>query len=71
MTGLLSIPLTFFISNDAFYFGILPILAKAGQVYGITAAEMGRASVLTPAASSLCRRCEQLGDAVKPAYGDR
>ena len=25
----LSMPFTFFISNDAFYFGILPILAKA------------------------------------------
>ncbi|MFP5354867.1 MAG: citrate:proton symporter, partial [Gemmatimonadota bacterium] len=37
---------TFFISNDAFYFGVLPILAKAGQVYGISAAEMGRASII-------------------------
>jgi citrate-Mg2+:H+ or citrate-Ca2+:H+ symporter, CitMHS family len=46
VTGLLSIPFTFFISNDAFYFGILPILAKAGQAYGITAAEMGRASLI-------------------------
>lgn len=46
VTGLLSIPFTFFISNDAFYFGVLPILAKAGEVYGITAAEMGRASLI-------------------------
>ncbi len=46
VTGILSIPFTFFISNDAFYFGILPILAKAGQAYGITAAEMGRASLI-------------------------
>ncbi len=46
VTGLLSIPFTFFISNDAFYFGILPILAKAGQAYGISAAEMGRASLI-------------------------
>jgi citrate-Mg2+:H+ or citrate-Ca2+:H+ symporter, CitMHS family len=46
VTGLLSIPFTFFMSNDAFYFGILPILAKAGQAYGITAAEMGRASLI-------------------------
>ena len=46
VTGLLSIPFTFFISNDAFYYGILPILAKAGQVYGFTAAEMGRASLI-------------------------
>ncbi len=44
--GLLSIPFTFFISNDAFYFGIVPILAKAGAVYGIGAAEIGRASIV-------------------------
>lgn len=46
VTGLLSIPFTFFISNDAFYFGVLPILAKAGEVYGISAAEMARASLI-------------------------
>jgi citrate-Mg2+:H+ or citrate-Ca2+:H+ symporter, CitMHS family len=46
VTGILSIPFTFFISNDAFYYGILPILAKAGQVYGISPAEMGRASLI-------------------------
>lgn len=46
VTGVLSVPFTFFISNDAFYFGVLPILAKAGEVYGITAAEMARASLV-------------------------
>jgi CitMHS family citrate-Mg2+:H+ or citrate-Ca2+:H+ symporter len=46
VTGLLSIPFTFFISNDAFYFGIVPILAKAAAVYGISAAEIGRASIV-------------------------
>jgi CitMHS family citrate-Mg2+:H+ or citrate-Ca2+:H+ symporter len=46
VTAVLSVPFTFFISNDAFYFGVLPILAKAGAAYGITAAEMGRASVV-------------------------
>ncbi|MBP0619454.1 CitMHS family transporter [Cupriavidus consociatus] len=46
VTGVLSIPFTFFISNDAFYFGILPILAKAAAVYGISAAEIGRASLI-------------------------
>jgi citrate-Mg2+:H+ or citrate-Ca2+:H+ symporter, CitMHS family len=46
VTGVLSIPFTFFISNDAFYYGILPILAKAGEAYGISAAEMGRASLI-------------------------
>ena len=46
VTGVLSIPFTFLISNDAFYFGVLPILAKAGEAYGITAAEMARASLI-------------------------
>ncbi len=46
VTAVLSVPFTFFISNDAFYFGILPILAKAAAVYGFTAAEIGRASLI-------------------------
>ena len=46
VTGFLSIPFTFFISNDAFYFGVVPILAKAGAVYGISAAEIGRAALI-------------------------
>lgn len=46
VTAVLSVPFTFFISNDAFYFGILPILAEAGKAFGITAAEMARASLM-------------------------
>jgi len=46
VTGILSIPFTFFLSNDAFYFGVLPILSQAASTYGISAAEMGRASVI-------------------------
>ncbi len=46
VTGLLSIPFTFFISNDAFYFGIVPILAKAAAVYGISPVEIARASII-------------------------
>lgn len=46
VTGVLSVPFTFFISNDAFYYGVLPILAKAGEAYGITAAEMARAALV-------------------------
>lgn len=46
VTGVLSLPFTFFISNDAFYFGVLPILAKAGEAYGISAAEMARAALI-------------------------
>jgi CitMHS family citrate-Mg2+:H+ or citrate-Ca2+:H+ symporter len=38
ITALVSIPFTFFISNDAFYFGILPILAEPASSYGISPA---------------------------------
>lgn len=46
ITALLSAPFTFFISNDAFYFGMLPILAEAGAQYGISPAQMGRAALM-------------------------
>lgn len=46
ITALLSAPLTFLLSNDGFYFGILPILNKTANSYGISAAEIGRASLL-------------------------
>ena len=46
ITALVSIPFTFLISNDAFYFGILPILAQAGAEYGHSAAAIGRASLV-------------------------
>ncbi|MFK3775641.1 CitMHS family transporter [Pseudomonas sp. NPDC089406] len=46
ITALASIPGTFFMSNDAFYYGVLPVLAKAAEVYGITHAEIGRASLI-------------------------
>ncbi|MDH5235948.1 MAG: citrate:proton symporter, partial [Gemmatimonadota bacterium] len=46
VTAVLSVPFTFFVSNDAFYFGILPILAEAGKAFGISAAEMARASLM-------------------------
>ncbi len=46
VTALASVPFTFFISNDAFYFGVLPILSQAASVYGVDPAEMGRASIV-------------------------
>lgn len=46
ITAVLSVPFTFFISNDAFYFGMLPILAEAGAHYGVGAADIGRASLV-------------------------
>lgn len=45
ITGILSIPFTFLMSNDAFYFGILPVLSETASHYGISAAEMARASI--------------------------
>lgn len=46
ITGVLSMPFTFFLSNDAFYFGVMPILTEAASHYGISAAEMARASLV-------------------------
>jgi citrate-Mg2+:H+ or citrate-Ca2+:H+ symporter, CitMHS family len=46
ITGLLSMPLTFLLTNDAFYFGILPILTEAAGHYGIAPVEMARASIV-------------------------
>ncbi len=46
ITAVLSLPGTFFMTNDAFYFGVLPVLAKAAAAYGITAQEMGRAALI-------------------------
>ena len=45
ITGLLSIPMTFFMSNDAFYFGVLPVLSETAAHFGIAPAEMARASI--------------------------
>ena len=46
ITALVSLPFTFFMSNDAFYFGVLPILSEAAQGYGISPVEMARASLI-------------------------
>lgn len=45
ITGILSIPMTFFMSNDAFYFGVLPVLSETAAHYGVGAADMARASI--------------------------
>ncbi|MFE9806849.1 CitMHS family transporter [Streptomyces sp. NPDC005548] len=46
VTGVLSIPLTYFMSNDGFYFGILPVLAEAGHAHGVSTLEIARASIV-------------------------
>jgi CitMHS family citrate-Mg2+:H+ or citrate-Ca2+:H+ symporter len=45
ITGLLSLPMTFFLSNDAFYFGILPVLAESAATFGVDPVDMARASI--------------------------
>ncbi len=44
VTALASVPGTFLLSNDAFYLGVLPILAQTGAGYGFSAMDIGVAS---------------------------
>ncbi|MDX3329746.1 citrate:proton symporter [Streptomyces sp. ME02-6979-3A] len=46
VTGVLSLPLTYFMSNDGFYFGVLPVLAEAGAAHGVSTLEVARASIV-------------------------
>ncbi|MDG9927596.1 MULTISPECIES: citrate:proton symporter [unclassified Pseudomonas] len=46
ITALAAIPFTFVMSNDAFFFGILPILNGAAGQYGVDPLHIARASVL-------------------------
>lgn len=46
ITAAISVPFTFFISNDAFYFGMLPILADTGSHYGVSAEQIARAALV-------------------------
>jgi len=46
VTAVFSIPFTFFLSNDAYYFGILPIIVATGHQLGISPEILGRASLI-------------------------
>lgn len=46
VTALISIPMTWLVSNDVFYFGVLPVLADTAQHHGITGLEIARASLV-------------------------
>jgi CitMHS family citrate-Mg2+:H+ or citrate-Ca2+:H+ symporter len=46
VTAAFSIPFTFFLSNDAYYFGILPIIVATGHQLGISPEILGRASLI-------------------------
>ena len=46
IVAITSIPFTFIMSNDAYYFGVLPVLAETATAYGIDPIQVARASVL-------------------------
>jgi citrate-Mg2+:H+ or citrate-Ca2+:H+ symporter, CitMHS family len=46
LVAITSLPFTYFMSNDAYYFGVVPILAEAAASYGLDPVEIGRASIL-------------------------
>lgn len=46
VTALASMPFTFFISNDAFYFGMLPIIGDAAAQFDVSRLELARASMI-------------------------
>ena len=46
IVGISSMAFTFVMSNDAYYFGVLPILAETATSFGIEPIEIARASVL-------------------------
>ncbi|SIS07718.1 citrate-Mg2+:H+ or citrate-Ca2+:H+ symporter, CitMHS family [Peribacillus simplex] len=46
ITAITSLPLTYVMANDPYYFGVLPIIAKTAAAYGVDPVEVARASVL-------------------------
>jgi CitMHS family citrate-Mg2+:H+ or citrate-Ca2+:H+ symporter len=46
ITAFISMPFTYVLTNDAFYFGVLPILAETASHYGITGKEMAIAGLI-------------------------
>lgn len=46
ITAIASMPLTFVMSNDAYYFGIVPVIAQTAAGYGISPEAIARASLL-------------------------
>ncbi|MFJ6414193.1 CitMHS family transporter [Terribacillus saccharophilus] len=46
VVAITSLPLTFVLSNDAYYFGMVPIFAEAASAFGVDPIEIARASIL-------------------------
>lgn len=68
ITALLSLPLTFVMSNDAYYFGIVPIIAQTAATFGVPADAIARASLvgqpfhaLSPLLAPIYLACGLLG----------
>lgn len=53
ITAIFSVPLTFFLTNDAYYFGILPIIEATGRQLDIAPEILGRASLVGQASHLL------------------
>ncbi|MFD7688376.1 CitMHS family transporter [Streptomyces sp. NPDC059781] len=45
-TAILALPLGFFMSNDGYWFGVVPVLAESAAHYGIPANEIARAGAI-------------------------
>jgi CitMHS family citrate-Mg2+:H+ or citrate-Ca2+:H+ symporter len=68
VTAMLSLPLTFLMSNDAYYFGIVPVLAEAASAFGVAPDVIGRAALmgqpvhqLSPLLAPVYLACAMLG----------
>jgi len=46
LVALISVPLSLVFNPDAYYFGVMPILAQSAEMYGVPAIEIAQASVL-------------------------
>jgi CitMHS family citrate-Mg2+:H+ or citrate-Ca2+:H+ symporter len=53
ITAIVSMPLTFVMSNDAYYFGVVPVIAQTAASYGIEPEVIARASLLGQPVHSL------------------
>jgi CitMHS family citrate-Mg2+:H+ or citrate-Ca2+:H+ symporter len=46
ITALVSMPLTFVMSNDAYYFGVVPVVAQTAANFGVEPVEIARAALI-------------------------
>lgn len=53
ITAIVSMPLTFVMSNDAYYFGVVPVIAQTAALYGIDPEAIARASLMGQPVHSL------------------